>query len=124
MDVDEARLRAKYRTRADGTYRVRAIAPRGYAIPMDGPVGDLVSGTDISCFRPAHSRFPVGHPGYLRPIPVRRAGSPTLWRSTASVLYGCARPEPTWVNALRNRSRRSPRTPESPVQRDEKRPRP
>ena len=34
----EARLRALYRTRTDGTYCVRTIAPRGYAIPMDGPV--------------------------------------------------------------------------------------
>lgn len=65
-DADEARLRAKYRTRPDGTFCVRAIAPRGYAIPLDGPVGDLVRGTDISCFRPAHVHFLIEHPGYER----------------------------------------------------------
>ena len=41
-DVDEARLRAKYASREDGTYCVRTIAPLGYRIPMDGPVGDLI----------------------------------------------------------------------------------
>ncbi|WP_151475290.1 dioxygenase family protein [Streptomyces albicerus] len=67
-EIDEARLRAKYRTRADGSYCVRTIAPRGYAIPMDGPVGDLVSGTDISYFRPAHIHFLIEHPGYEKLI--------------------------------------------------------
>ena len=42
-DVDEARLRAKYTTREDGSYCVRTIAPKGYTIPMDGPVGELIS---------------------------------------------------------------------------------
>jgi hydroxyquinol 1,2-dioxygenase len=67
-NVDEARLRAKYETRQDGTYRVRTIAPRGYAIPMDGPVGDLISRTDISYFRPAHVHFIVEHPEHERLI--------------------------------------------------------
>lgn len=67
-NVDEARLRAKYETREDGTYCVRTIAPRGYAIPMDGPVGDLIRRTDISYFRPAHIHFIVEHPGYERLI--------------------------------------------------------
>jgi len=64
LDVDEARLRAKYTTREDGSYCVRTIAPKGYTIPMDGPVGDLVSRTDISHFRPAHVHFLVTAPGY------------------------------------------------------------
>ncbi|MGW0828252.1 dioxygenase family protein [Streptomyces sp. NPDC002845] len=67
-DIDEARLRALYRTRADGTYCVRTIAPRGYAIPMDGPVGALIGGTDISYFRPAHIHFLIDHPGYEKLI--------------------------------------------------------
>jgi hydroxyquinol 1,2-dioxygenase len=66
VGVDEARLRAKYQTREDGTYCVRTIAPRGYAIPMDGPVGSLIKETDISYFRPAHVHFLVEHPGYAR----------------------------------------------------------
>jgi hydroxyquinol 1,2-dioxygenase len=63
-DVDEARLRAKYTTREDGSYCVRTIAPKGYTIPMDGPVGDLISQTEISHFRPAHIHFLINVPGF------------------------------------------------------------
>ncbi|MEU0790128.1 dioxygenase [Amycolatopsis sp. NPDC005961] len=63
-DVDEARLRAKYATRADGTYCLRTIAPKGYSIPMDGPVGELIRGTDISHYRPAHVHFLINAAGY------------------------------------------------------------
>ena len=66
-DLDEARLRAKYATREDGSYCVRTIAPKGYSIPMDGPVGDLIRLTDISHFRPAHVHFLLNVPGY-RPL--------------------------------------------------------
>jgi hydroxyquinol 1,2-dioxygenase len=62
LDVDEARLRAKYFARDDGSYCVRTVAPKGYAIPMDGPVGDLISRTAISHFRPAHVHFLISHP--------------------------------------------------------------
>jgi hydroxyquinol 1,2-dioxygenase len=64
LDVDEARLRAKYSTREDGSYCVRTVAPMGYSIPMDGPVGDLISQTDISHFRPAHVHFLVTASGH------------------------------------------------------------
>jgi hydroxyquinol 1,2-dioxygenase len=63
-DVDEARLRAKYTSREDGGYCVRTVAPLGYTIPMDGPVGELISKTDISHFRPAHVHFLINVPGY------------------------------------------------------------
>ena len=64
LEVDEARLRAKYATREDGTYCIHTIAPKGYAIPMDGPVGDLIRLTDISYFRPAHVHFLLNVPGF------------------------------------------------------------
>jgi hydroxyquinol 1,2-dioxygenase len=63
-DVDEARLRAKYTTREDGSYCVRTVAPLGYTIPMDGPVGELIAQTEISHFRPAHVHFLLNVPGY------------------------------------------------------------
>jgi len=63
-DIDEARLRAKYTTREDGSYCLRTIAPKGYSIPMDGPVGELISRTAISHFRPAHVHFLLNVPGY------------------------------------------------------------
>lgn len=64
LDVDEARLRGKFASRDDGTYCVRTIAPKGYTIPMDGTVGDLIGRTDISHFRPAHVHFLVTAPGF------------------------------------------------------------
>jgi hydroxyquinol 1,2-dioxygenase len=67
VDVDEARLRAKYTTQPDGSYCIRTIAPKGYSIPMDGPVGDMIRLTDISHFRPAHVHFLLNVPGY-RPL--------------------------------------------------------
>ncbi|MEU1517504.1 dioxygenase [Streptomyces sp. NPDC005811] len=66
LDVNEARLRAKYQTREDGTYCLRSIVPLGYAIPMDGPVGELISRTDISYFRPSHIHFCLEEDGYER----------------------------------------------------------
>ncbi|WP_410622162.1 dioxygenase [Amycolatopsis sp. cmx-8-4] len=62
--IDEARLRAKYATRPDGSYCLRTIAPKGYSIPMDGPVGALIGGTDISHYRPAHVHFLINAAGY------------------------------------------------------------
>jgi hydroxyquinol 1,2-dioxygenase len=67
LPVDEARLRAKYTADEQGRYCVRTIAPLGYAIPMDGPVGSLIHETDISWFRPAHIHFLLNVPGY-RPL--------------------------------------------------------
>jgi hydroxyquinol 1,2-dioxygenase len=62
--ADEARLRAKYTTREDGSYCVQTIAPLGYTIPMDGPVGGLIAQTEISHFRPAHIHFLLNVPGF------------------------------------------------------------
>ena len=64
LEVDEARLRGKYTSRDDGSYCVRTIAPKGYTIPMDGPVGELISQTEISHFRPAHVHFLVTADGH------------------------------------------------------------
>lgn len=64
LEVDEARLRGKFTSRDDGSYCVRTIAPKGYTIPMDATVGDLIGRTDISHFRPAHVHFLVTAPGF------------------------------------------------------------
>ena len=37
LDVDEARLRAKYASKSDGTYCVRTIGPLGYSDPDGRP---------------------------------------------------------------------------------------
>ena len=64
LEVDETRLRAKYSSREDGSYCVRTVAPLGYSIPLDGPVGELIGATEISHFRPAHVHFLIDVPGY------------------------------------------------------------
>ncbi|WP_370333177.1 hypothetical protein [Mycolicibacterium hippocampi] len=64
LDDAAARLRGKYTSQAGGAYCVQTIAPLGYSIPMDGPVGELISRTDVSHFRPAHVHFLITAPGY------------------------------------------------------------
>lgn len=66
--VDEARLRAKFAAGDDGSYCLRTIAPLGYTIPMDGPVGHLIARTQISPYRPAHIHFLLDEPGYTKLI--------------------------------------------------------
>jgi hydroxyquinol 1,2-dioxygenase len=61
-------LRGIYHSGPDGRYLVKTIAPLGYAIPMDGPVGDLIRQTDISYFRPAHIHFILSARGYQKII--------------------------------------------------------
>src|SRR5215510_8393997 len=40
-DVTEPWMRGIYRSQPDGSYVIRTVAPIGYTIPMDGPVGEL-----------------------------------------------------------------------------------
>jgi len=62
----EPYMRGIYHSKADGSYTVRTVAPIGYTIPMDGPVGELMNRTKISHFRPAHIHFCLEAPGYHR----------------------------------------------------------
>jgi hydroxyquinol 1,2-dioxygenase len=57
-------MRGVFHSNPDGTYTVRTVAPIGYTIPMDGPIGELMSKTKISHMRPAHIHFHVAAPGH------------------------------------------------------------
>lgn len=57
-------MRGVFHSNPNGTYTVRTVAPIGYTIPMDGPIGELMSKTKISHMRPAHIHFHVAAPGY------------------------------------------------------------
>jgi hydroxyquinol 1,2-dioxygenase len=57
-------MRGLYRSGADGSFMVRTVVPIGYTIPMDGPVGGLVSSAEISHMRPAHMHFKLSAPGH------------------------------------------------------------
>ena len=100
LDVDEARLRAKYTSKPDGTYCIKTIAPLGYSIPMDGPVGDLISRTEISHFRPAHVHFLLNVPGYEPLIThlfqegAQYLDSDVVFGTKAELLVGFERREP------------------------------
>jgi hydroxyquinol 1,2-dioxygenase len=59
-------MRGIYRTNPDGSYIIQTVAPIGYPIPMDGPVGELMKCTKISECRPAHIHFCLEAPGYHR----------------------------------------------------------
>ena len=64
LGIDEARLRALLYADDQGKYGFWTIAPKGYSIPMDGPVGALIEKTDISYYRPAHIHFLITADGH------------------------------------------------------------
>lgn len=63
-DPSVMEMRGRVRCDDDGNYSIRTLRPLGYSIPMDGPVGELVSKQARHGFRPAHIHFLVTSPGY------------------------------------------------------------
>ena len=67
-DIQEDPTSVDYRgiftTDADGLFLVRTVKPLGYSIPMDGPVGEMITAQRRHGMRPAHIHFLVGAPGY------------------------------------------------------------
>lgn len=61
---EEERHRGMIRAREDGRYLFRTVEPVDYAVPTDGPVGQLLAETTISEFRPAHIHFKVSADGH------------------------------------------------------------
>jgi hydroxyquinol 1,2-dioxygenase len=57
-------LRGVFSSGADGAYWYRAVKPRFYPIPDDGPVGQLLTKLGRHPYRPAHIHFIVTAPGY------------------------------------------------------------
>ncbi len=56
--------RGQFVTAADGSYLLKSVRPRGYYIPMDGPVGDMIQAQRRHGMRPAHIHFLIGAVGY------------------------------------------------------------
>ena len=63
-DPSEMDLRGTFKTDSDGRFYLRTIAPLGYMIPMDGPVGDMIRAQKRHGYRPAHIHFIIGADGY------------------------------------------------------------
>ena len=60
-------LRGRFRTDAEGRYKLVGIKPASYPIPDDGPVGQLLRALGRHPYRPAHIHFIVSTEGY-RPL--------------------------------------------------------
>jgi hydroxyquinol 1,2-dioxygenase len=89
-DVTEPWMRGLYRSQPDGSYTIRTVAPIGYTIPMDGPVGELMKRTTISHMRPAHIHFCLEAPGYHRVVThLFQRGCPYI---ETDVVYGVKEP--------------------------------
>jgi hydroxyquinol 1,2-dioxygenase len=89
-DVTEPWMRGLYRSQPDGSYTIRTVAPIGYTIPMDGPVGELMNQTKISHMRPAHIHFCVESPGHHRLVThLFQRGCPYI---ETDVVYGVKEP--------------------------------
>ena len=68
QDPSQMELRGRFFSDQQGRCFFRTIQPRGYKIPMDGPVGDMVRAQGRHGWRPAHIHFLVGAPGYREAI--------------------------------------------------------
>ena len=53
-----------FQTGSDGEYWFRAVRPRHYSIPDDGPVGQLLAALGRHPFRPAHLHFIISKDGF------------------------------------------------------------
>lgn len=62
--IDHAQARGTLTADAQGRYVFRSILAVPYAIPHDGPVGDLLKATGRHPWRPAHLHFLIEAPGY------------------------------------------------------------
>jgi catechol 1,2-dioxygenase len=57
-------LRGVFRTGPDGRYWFRAVKPKYYPIPDDGPVGQLLKALGRHPYRPAHLHYIIKADGY------------------------------------------------------------
>ncbi|MGR6468382.1 intradiol ring-cleavage dioxygenase [Rhizobium sp. PAMB 3182] len=57
-------LRGIFKTGADGRYWFRAVKPKYYPIPNDGPVGQLLEALGRHPYRPAHLHYIITADGY------------------------------------------------------------
>jgi catechol 1,2-dioxygenase len=63
-DQVDMNLRGLFTTGVDGSYNFYCLRPTTYAIPDDGPAGDLLKLLDRHPMRPAHIHFIASAPGY------------------------------------------------------------
>ena len=57
-------LRGVFRTGKDGSYWFKAVRPKHYSIPSDGPVGALLDSLGRHPYRPAHLHYIISKDGF------------------------------------------------------------
>lgn len=62
----EHNLRGRFIADDGGRFHFSTVRPGGYALPDDGPVGQLIRRLGLSLDRPAHIHFAVSAPGFRR----------------------------------------------------------
>ncbi|MFM2278132.1 MAG: hypothetical protein RLZZ444_363 [Pseudomonadota bacterium] len=60
----EFNLRGVFTSDASGMFRYRTVRPGGYAVPCDGPVGQLLGSVGFALRRPAHLHFIIKAEGF------------------------------------------------------------
>jgi protocatechuate 3,4-dioxygenase beta subunit len=60
----EFNLRGVFTADAEGCFRYRTVRPGGYAVPGDGPVGQMLGGLGFPLRRPAHLHFIIKADGF------------------------------------------------------------
>lgn len=63
-DLGHAQARGIVQADSEGHYQFRSIVAVPYAIPHDGPVGQMLEATGRHPWRPAHLHFMIKAPGY------------------------------------------------------------
>lgn len=63
-DSPTGNLRGLFRTEPDGSFAFLGVRPTAYAIPADGPVGQLLASTGRHPWRPAHIHVIVSAAGF------------------------------------------------------------
>jgi protocatechuate 3,4-dioxygenase beta subunit len=61
---DKMDMRGTFVSDAEGKFHFRTVRPLGYGIPMDGPVGGLITAQARHGCRPAHIHFLITADGY------------------------------------------------------------
>jgi len=82
-------LRGKFTTDKEGHFSFRSVKPAGYPIPIDGPVGDLLSVAKRHNYRPAHLHFLIFKEGFKTLI--SQIYSPDDPRLETDVQFGVTR---------------------------------
>ena len=61
---EDMNLRGCFQTDANGRFSFHSVRPSGYAVPVDGPCGELLEAQQRAIMRPAHLHFIVMAEGY------------------------------------------------------------